>query len=113
MDVAHHAVARRNRACEFVANGVPGFPARNRRIVRSAESTVAERSVLRRMRCCAVVCVDDMTRRAAAGAVIARLAVRARQGKQRIEQARLLQSEKNRISAELCAEAARAELVVR
>ncbi len=113
MNVARHALARWNRARENVANRMARFVARNRRIVRSGETEIAESRVLRGMFRRAVVRVNDVTRRAAAGAVIARLIVCARQREKRIEQARLLQTEKDGIRAQLRTEPARAELVVR
>ena len=92
--------------------GWPDSFARNRGIGRSAEAAIAEWRVLRGMRRRAIVRINDVAGRAAAGAIIAGLIVGARQGKQRIEQARFLQAEKNRIGAQLRAESARAEFVV-
>ena len=92
-----------------------GWPDSSRGIVGSfdrAEAAIAEWRVLRGMFRRTVIRVDDVARRAAAGAIIAGLIVRARQRKQRIEQARFLQAEKNGIGAKLRAESARAEFVV-
>ncbi len=110
--MADHALARRDGSRKFVADGVAGLFARNRRIVRRAVPAISKRSILRGMFDGTVVCIHDVARRASAGAIVARLIVRARQGKQRIEQASFLQPEKYRIGAEECAESARAELVV-
>ncbi len=104
MHVADHALAGRNGARKFVANGMAGFFARNRRIVRGAETAIAKRRVLRGMLSRTVIRIDDVACRASAGAIVARLIVCARQRKQRIEQARFLQAEKNRIGAKLRAE---------
>src|SRR6266853_4662117 len=49
MDVAHHALARRNRARKLVADRMAWLAMRNRRVFRSAEAAVAERRVLRGM----------------------------------------------------------------
>ena len=65
--------------------------------------------VLRR----AVVGVDHVAGAAAAGAVVAGLIVGAGKRQQRIEQARLLQSQKDRIGAQLGAEAALAQFDLR
>src|ERR1700734_3990271 len=60
----------------------------------------------------AVVGVNHVTGSAAAAAIIAGLVIGAGQRKQRIEQACFLQAEKYGISAQKCAKAALAELVV-
>ena len=60
-----------------------------------------------------VIGIDHVAARAAARAIIAGLIVGAGKPRQRIQQARLLQAQKNRIGAKLCAETAAAELDVR
>src|SRR5260370_3558078 len=54
-----------------------------------------------------------MTRRASAAAIVAGMIVRAGKRQDGVEQSRFLQAEENRIGAQLSAEAAVAELVVR
>src|SRR5215213_7414127 len=58
----------------------------------------------------AIVGIDDVTGGAAAAAIVTRLIVRAGKRQQWIEQSRLLQTEKNRIDAQLRAEASIAQL---
>ena len=99
MHMADHALARRDRTREFVADGMAGFFARNRRVFRRAETAISERSILSGMFGGAIVGIDDVARRATAGAIFTRLIVGPRQGKQRIEEAGLLQSEENRVGA--------------
>src|SRR5579864_132854 len=112
MNVADHALARRNRPREFVADRMAGFLARNRRIVRCAVATVAEWRVLRGVRGRSIVRVDNVARRASTRPIVARLVVRAGQGEQWIEETRLLQPQKNGVGAKLRAKSARAQLVV-
>ena len=61
----------------------------------------------------AVVGVNDMASRAATGAIVAGMIVRARKRHDGVEQARFLEAEKNGVGAQPGAEAAFAELVVR
>src|SRR5579862_5793028 len=61
----------------------------------------------------AIVCIHDVAGRAAAAAIVTRLVVGTRQREQRIEQAGLLEAEKNGVGAKKSAETAFAELVVR
>ena len=56
-----------------------------------------------------VIGVNDVARRAAAAAIIARMIVRAHEIQQRIVQSRFLQIQKHRIGAEQCAESAIAQ----
>src|SRR5919201_236135 len=58
----------------------------------------------------AVIGIDDVAGRAAGGAKIARLVVRAEEGEQRIEQPRLLQAEEDRVRAQPRAQAPIAQL---
>src|SRR5580704_11830283 len=64
------------------------------------------------MRRVVVVRIDDVARRAAAGAVIASVIVGARERKDRIEQARFLQAEEYGIGAQFGSKTAVAELIV-
>src|SRR5579862_2166851 len=86
--------------------------ARNRWIGGSAFAAVSElgvgAGVLRR----AVVGINHMASRTAARTIVAGLIVRARQREHGIHKARLLQAKKDRVGAQLCAEAAAAQLVV-
>ena len=96
MDVADDALAGRNRARELVLDRMARFVLRNGRIDLRAVALIAVRGVGPGMHRRAVVGVDHMAGRAAAGAVVAGMIVGAGQRKQRIEQARLLQAQKHR-----------------
>ena len=74
---------------------------------------VAVLRVRARMHRRTIVGVNHVARRAAAVAIIARMIVGAGQRQNRIEQARLLQTQKHRIGSQLGAEAAIAQLDVR
>src|SRR5260370_30010917 len=113
MDVANHALAGGNGASENVFDRMPGLVLRNCWIGRSAEAGVAEGCVSPGVRGISVMGVDNVTRRAAAAAIVARMIVGAWERHDRIEQARFLQAEKNGIRAQLSAEAAVTEFVVR
>src|SRR5260370_42636407 len=65
------------------------------------------------MRRVAVVRVNHMASRASARTVVAGMIVRSRQGKHRVKQPRLLQSQKYRIGAKLSPKPAVAQLVIR
>ncbi|SRR5258708_37779870 len=60
-----------------------------------------------------VIRVNHVTRAAAAGAVVARLIVCSRQRHRGVEQSRLLQAQKNRVSAQQRPQTALAEFIVR
>src|SRR6266852_3729892 len=113
MDMADHALARRNRTRENVFDRMAGFILRNRRIGRSAEAGMAEPSISAGVRRVAVVGIDDVTRRTPAAAIVAGMIVRARKRQDGVEQARFLQAEENGIGAQPGSEAALAEFVVR
>ena len=113
MDVADHALARRNRARELVADGMSGLISRDGGIGGRGLSQIAGRSVGAGMFGRTVVGVDHVAGAASAGAVVAGLIVGAGKREQRIEQASLLQSEKDRIGAQLGAEAALAQFDLR
>ena len=90
-----------------------GFVLGNRRIGGRAEAGVAELRVRPRVYRVAVIGIDDMTRGAATGAIVAGVIVRAGKRHDRVEQARFLETEKNGIGPKLGAETAFAEFVVR
>src|SRR6266481_954717 len=73
---------------------------------------MAERGVSAGMQWITVIRVDDVARRAPAAAIVARMIVCTGKRQDGVEQSRFLQAEKNRIGAQLSAEAAVAELVV-
>ena len=112
MDMADHALARRNRARERVLDGMTRFIFRDRWVRRGAVTRVAELRVRAGVSGIAVVGINHVAGRTTAGAVVSGMIVGAGQGKHRIEQARFLQAEKNRVGAQFRAEAAIAELVV-
>jgi len=99
MNVADHALARRNRARENVFDGMAGLVLRDGRIGRSAEPGVAERRVGAGMQWIAVVRVNHVAGRASAAAIVARMIVRAGKRQDGVEQSGFLQAEKNRIGA--------------
>ena len=92
--------------------GWPRFVLCNRRIRRSAESAVTVLRIAGRVHRIAIVCINHMARRTAARPVISRMIVCSRQGKHRIKQPRLLQSQKNRIGPQFRAKSAVTQLVV-
>ncbi len=111
--VADHALAGRNRARELVADGMSGLISRNGGIGGRGLSQISGRSVGAGMFRRTIVGVDHVAGAAAAGPVVAGLIVGAGERQQRIEQAGLLQSEKNRIGAQFGAEAALAQFDLR
>ena len=112
MNVADDALAGGNGARELVLDRMARLVLRNGRIDLRAVRLIAVLGVGPGMHRRAIVGVDDMAGRAAAVAIIAGMIVGAGQRKDRIEQARLLQAEKDRIGAQLGAEAAIAQLDV-
>ena len=112
MDVADHALARRNGAREDVLDGMAGLILGNSRIGRSAETGVAELRIGCRVRRIAIVCVNDVAGGAAAGAIVAGMIVGAGQRHHRIDETRFLQAEKDGIGAEFRAETAVAQFGV-
>src|SRR3989475_2828314 len=113
MNVADHALARRNRARENVLEGMAGFVLRNCGIGRSAEAGAPELRVGARVCGVAVVGIDHVTRGAPTGAIVAGMIVGARKRQDRVEQASFLQSEKNGICTQSVPKPAVAQLVVR
>ena len=90
MHVASHALTRRNRARETVIQGMPFLVFRNRYIAALRHTCVAEERIRTGVQRIAIVCVDDMTRAAAARAVVAGMIVRAEEREMRIVETRLL-----------------------
>ena len=111
--VADHALAGGNRARELVADGMSGLISWNAGIGGSGLSQISGGSVSAGVFRRTVVGIDHVAGAAPAGAVVAGLIVGAGERQQRIEQARLLQSQKNRIGAQFGAEAALAQLDLR
>ena len=66
VDVAHHALARRDRVRELVVDGVPAFVLRDHRVWVRAETAIPELRVWPRMHRGAVVGVHDVARGATA-----------------------------------------------
>ena len=112
MNVANHALAGGDGASESVFDGMARFRFGNGGIARSAEAGVAELRVRAGVRGVAIVGVNHVAGRAAAGAIVAGMIVRAGKRHHRIEEAGLLQAEEDGIGAKLGAEATVAELVV-
>src|ERR1700675_2038618 len=90
-----------------------GFVVRNRRVQRDAVPKVPVRRKRTGVLCGTVVGINHVTGAAAAGTVVARLIVRAGKREQRIEQARLLQTQEHRIGPQLSPEPALAEFDLR
>src|SRR5712675_2332353 len=90
MDVTDHALARGDRSRESVFNRMPGLVFRDGGIGRSAEPRVAVLRVGSRMGWIGIIGIDNVARRAAAGAIVAGMVVRARERHHRIKQARFL-----------------------
>src|SRR5713101_8244853 len=112
MNVANHALARRNRARENMLYGMARLIFGDRGIGGSAESGVAVCCVGAGVQRVAIIRVDHVAGGAAAAAIVAGMIVRAGERHLRIHQTRLLQAQENGIGAELCAEAAVAEFVL-
>src|SRR5216683_1778410 len=88
MNVADHALTRRDGARENVLNGMARLVFRNRRIGRSAEAGMPELRIGAGVREIAVVGIDHMARSATAAAIVAGMIVAPWERKDRIEQAR-------------------------
>jgi hypothetical protein len=112
MHVADHALAGRDGVGQDVAHRMARLILRNRGIggFRRAAIRMGIVKFGRGMHRRAVVGVGGVTRRAAAGTVVAGMVVGAHQGGQRIEQARLLQSQEHRVGTQHRPKPARAEL---
>ena len=93
-------------------DGMAGLILGNGGVGRSAEAGMAELRVSAGVRRVAIVCVDDVARGAAAGAIVAGMIVGAGQRHDGIEKARFLQAKENGIGAEFGAKAAFAEFVI-
>src|SRR6266568_576765 len=100
MNVTNHALTGRDGARESVFDGMGGFVFGNGGIARSAYSGVAETRVRPRVCRIAIVRINHMASRAAAGAIVAGMVVGAGERHDGIEQACFLQPEKNRIGAQ-------------
>src|SRR5207244_10116764 len=106
MQVAVHALARRNRARELMHDRMTAFCFWNRFVRGETQTLMAELApppVIRRR---TVVRVNNVTGRATARSIIARMIVRSEKSEQRIVQSRFLETEKNRIGAVQRAETA-------
>src|SRR5580765_2559540 len=100
MHVATHALARRDRARERVPDWMAALiVAQAGLIAAEAQALVAVLAVVSGVGGGAVVRVDHVTGRAAAGAIVTRMIVRSQETEQGIVQARLLQVQKNWIDA--------------
>ncbi len=110
MNVAHDALARRNRTRELMANGMSGLVVRNRRIGSRGLPEMSVNCIRAGMFGGTIVSVDYVASAASAGAIIAGLIVGAGKGKQRVHEPGLLQAQKHRIGAEFRAESAGTQL---
>src|SRR5580765_2407129 len=98
--VATHALAGRDRARERVPDRMAALiVAQTGLVAAEAQALVAVLAVVSGVGWGAVVRVNHVTGRATAGAIVARMVVRAQETEQWIVQARLLQVQKNRIDA--------------
>src|SRR6266850_3675966 len=93
-----------------MANRVSGLVTRNCRIGGRGPSLIAVGCVYSGMLRRTVVGIDDVTGATSAGSIIAGLIVGAWKREQRIQQAGFLQAENDWVSAQFCAETARAQL---
>ena len=99
MHVADHALELRNLAGELMLDRMTRFAFRNVRICCLRAALVSRLLIESRMRRIAIVRIDYVTGRATGRAIVARMIVGAEKVQRRIEQTRLLQTEKNRIGA--------------
>src|SRR5260221_9596724 len=88
--VADHALAGGNRAGKNVFNRMAGLSLVDGRVAAGADAGVAEGTVRRRMQRIAIVRVNDVARRAPAGAIVAGMVVGSWQRHHRIDQPRFL-----------------------
>ncbi len=109
MNVAGDALAAGNGERELVADRMAGAVLGNGRVGRKARALVAEAGIRPRMHGRAVVGVDHVAAAATAGAVVAGVVIGAEEIQRRIEQAGLLQPQKNRVGAIFRAQTAIAE----
>ena len=111
--MADHALAGRDRVRERVPHRMARLVLGNGRVHRLAAPEIAERRVLGGVRLRAVVGVDDVAARAAAGAELPGHVVRPEQRERGVEQPRLLEVQPHRVDAVQRAEPARTEPVER
>src|ERR1700688_1526711 len=111
MNVADHALARRDGAGESVPDGMTGFGFGNSRIHGCALPGMPKFCINTGVRGVAIISVNYMASGAAARAVIAGMIVGSRKRHDRIEKARFLQAEKYRIGTQLSAKSAIAQFV--
>ena len=109
MHVARHALARRYGARELVLERMSLLVLRDRRIGGERLPVVAVARVAAGIRGIAVVRVDDVAGRAAAGAVVAGMIVRAEERQMRIVEPRLVEVDEPWADARASAAAAIAE----
>src|SRR3954468_127757 len=105
MHVAVHALARRNRAGELVHDRVTALGFRNRFVGGETQTLMTELTPPTGIGRGTIVRVNDVTRRATARPIIARMIVRSKKSEKRIVQSCFLETEKNWIGAIECAEA--------
>src|SRR5713101_981767 len=110
MNVADHALARRNRTRELMTDSMTRLVTRNRGVGSRGLSKIAMRCISAGMFGRPVVRIDDVTGTASAGTIIAGLIVGTRKREERVQQASFLQSQHNRISTQFCAETACTQL---
>ena len=113
MNVADDALAGGNGARELVLDGMAGFVASGWWDRSGAVRLIAVSGVRAGMNRRSIVGINHVAGGAAAVPIIARMIVGAGQRKDRIEQARFLQAQENRVGAQLGAESAFAQLDVR
>ena len=99
MDVAHDALAAGNGKRELVVDRMAGTILGNGRVRRKACAAIAEAGIRPRMDRRTIVGINHVASAAAARSVVARVVVGSQKIQRRIEQAGLLQPEKNRVRA--------------
>ena len=97
MHVAVHALARGNRTGELMGDRVAALVLRNGFVRGETESLVPVLAPPAGVRGRTIVRIDHMAGRATAGAIVARVIVRAEKSEERIMQPRFLQAEENRV----------------
>src|SRR5205807_9645428 len=106
MHVAVHALARRDRASELVHDWMTALGFRNRFVGREAQALMSKLAPPTGIRRRTIVRVNNVTRRAAARAIIAGMIVRSEKSEKRIVQSCVLETKENGIGVILRAEAA-------
>src|SRR5437763_1235686 len=99
MHVAVHTLARRNRARELVHHRVAALGFRNRFVSGKTQTLMSELAPPTGIRRRPIVRVNNVTRRAAARAIIAGMIVRPEKSEKRIVQSRFLETKENGIGA--------------